>query len=178
MKTFKFPIYEFRPDKIFSGKLLRYNGGNWIDDDGEYDLAFICPQEQSYTYISLPDHFNIMWKWCRNMAWGLYVSKHPAGNAWHYMTKNGENWGNDLWDRDNHPNIKAGNSAGNKCCSLKGCASGGGRVEFNVIDETINAGLLRIANTKKIIKPPKIFKCCYCGEHDWRKEDNDNEIEL
>ncbi len=35
------PIYEFRPlPDFFNGAFMRYNGGQWIEDDGEYDLAF------------------------------------------------------------------------------------------------------------------------------------------
>lgn len=167
----EFPIYEFRPDKIDGAKnLLRYNGGNWINDDGEYDLAFISKERGFTFYVQVPYQKNQAWSWCKNMIWTAFVNKHPRGNAWHYMSKDGGNdvWGN--WDRNNHPNEIAAREASNKCCEIFSYANGRS-VEFNVSNETINSGLLRIVDTKEIIKPPKIFKCCYYGNHDWREEE-------
>lgn len=157
-----FPIYEFRPDKLTSNKLLRYNNGNWVEDDGEYDLAFIDFTTLNVYYVNLPYRKNLQWSWVKDGKWAAYVRKHPNGNAWHYMTKNGEKHIEDTWERDKHPNIIAGNLAMNKLSSIKGCANGNG-VEFNILDETINVGLLRILNTKKIVKIPENFNCIYCG---------------
>ncbi len=32
-------------------------------------------------------------------------------------------------------------------------------------------GLLRLRDSKEIVKFPDIFNCMYCGEIDWRKEE-------
>lgn len=62
-----FPIYEFRPpthychSSLYDGYpgLLRYNNGNWIEDNGEYDLAFVGYSEchaPVFWYVEIPDH--------------------------------------------------------------------------------------------------------------------------
>lgn len=171
MEQLLFPIYEFRPDKISGAtNLIRYNNGNWIKDDGEFDIAFVSMNQPLAFYVNMPYQKNLAWSWCKNMDWGAYVSKHPNGNAWHYMSRDGSNDIWEGWDRNNHPNEIAGRLAMNKCSETRGCANGRG-VEFNVSDETIKSGLLRLVETKEIIKAPKIFECCYCGKHDWAKEE-------
>lgn len=170
MEKYEFDVYEFRPEGIFSGGLMRYNNGNWIEDDGEYDIAFVCLEEQSYAYISLPYRKNLQWSWCKNMNWGAYVHKHPNGNAWHYMSKDGEKDILDSWDRDDHPNTKAGKVAGNYCADIKGCANGRG-IQMNMSDKSIEIGLVRNVKTKDVLVFPKIFTCIYCGNHDWKQEE-------
>lgn len=175
MNTNLFPVYEFRPDMFkdyYRGDLLRWNNGNPIDDDGEYDVAFITKNDVFVFMVELPYQKNILWKWCLGMRWGAFVSSHPSGNAWHYMLREGENeWGGD-WGRGKHPNSIAGDKAMSWLSSRRGCANGR-HVEFNVIDKTINAGLLRNAETKEVVTVPKEFNCMYCGKYDWKKEDAD-----
>lgn len=172
MNKLLFPIYEFRPDKISGAtNLIRYNNGNWIKDDGEYDIAFISMDMPFAFYVRLPYQKNLAWSWCKNSDWRANVSKHPNGNAWHYMSRDGSNdvWGE--WNREKHPNTIAGNMAMYKCCEMRGCANGRS-VEFNVNDKTIKNKLLRLVESKEIINPPKIFECCYCGNHNWESEES------
>jgi hypothetical protein len=77
-------------------------------------------------------------------------------------------WGN--WGRYYHLNVVAGDASMSKCSDLHRGASGR-LVEFNVIDPTMQGGLLRDVDTKEVVVIPDAFVCCYCGEHDWRKED-------
>lgn len=175
-QEFPFPIYEFRPDKILSGKILRYNNGLWTPDDGEYDIAFMSPDEVQYACVSLPYHLNLMWSWCLGGNWGAHVPEHPKENPWHYMTTDGNKWESPWSGRCLHPNIKVADEASTKLASMKSCANGNG-VNFNVLDKTIAAGLLRRVDTKEVVVPPKIFKCCYCGEHDWKQKEIEYEAE-
>jgi hypothetical protein len=59
----------------------------------------------------------------------------------------------------------------NKCCQLYSCANGGGP-EMQILDPYIKAGLVREQGTKKILTFPEKFKCMYCGEIDWKKEES------
>jgi hypothetical protein len=165
-----FPIYEFKPTELFSGKCLRYNNGLWTPDDNEYDLAFITLGDNFAFGVDMPYQKNLAWSWCKKMRWGAFVEKHPNSNAWHYMSKDGTNNFRGDWNRSRHPNVVAMDQAMHKMSSMKGCANGR-YVEFNPIDKTINANLLREVETKKIIKPPDVFKCVYCGDINWREED-------
>jgi hypothetical protein len=169
-KALEYPVYEFRPDHILTGEILRYNNGDWIPDDGEYDIAFVCLKQSLVTYFRLPHYNNLLWSWCKNMQWSAFVSGHPNGNAWHYMSRNGEkSWG-DNWGRDKHPNTIAGDKAMDFCARKMSCANGRG-VEMSVTDKTIDAGLVRDRETKTILTSPEIFKCIYCGNVDWKKEE-------
>lgn len=167
-------VFEFRPDKFNKSiEWLRWNNGNPIKDDGQYDLAFIANGKPFFIYVEMPYHDNILWKWCKGMRWRGSVNQHPDGNPWHYMLKeNNGSWDTgERWDRNKHPNEIAGNKAREFVAKRNGCANGI-PVEFNVLDETINAGLLRIVGVEQPIVPPKIFRCMYCGEHNWCKEEN------
>ena len=173
-----FPVYEFRPLEN-SGKWLRWNNGNPIEDDGEYDLAFISNQHgiPIVIYVYLPWKTNLLWSWAKNGRWGAYVDKHPDGNAWHYMTSDGLKTADGWWaDRSKHPNVIAGDLAMNWQSSRKGC-SNGEHAEFYINNPFIAAGLLRNAETKEVVKFPEIFDCYYCGKHDWRKEEKEELIE-
>ena len=162
--------YEFRP--LYEGEMLRYNGGDWIPDDGEYDLAFVCVNDPVVYGVDMPSYDNIFWKWCNNMQWMAYVKGHPNGNAWHYMRYDNSKDRGRSWDRKNHPNIIAHDSGMDRVAKAMGCANGRS-VDFNVTNDVIQAGLLRDADTKKIVKPPKTLKCCYCGEIDWAKTEKE-----
>jgi len=169
MNKLIFQTYEFRPIKQYMD-CLRYADGNWIPDDGEYDLAFVGKDDgfPMGIYFHLPYYTNIIWSWCKKGNWRANVIKHPRGNAWHYMLRPGKKtWGNS-WARDMHPNIIAENKAMDKCCSMYSCANGIGG-EFEINDPYIKNGLVRNKETKEVLVFPKIFKCMYCGNIDWEK---------
>src|SRR3990167_4399269 len=163
MKTLLYPVYEFRPIEV-PQQCLRFNHGRWTKDDGEFDLAFIGRHQKGYPealYVQLPYHKNILWKYCKNGNWGAFVSKHPQGNAWHYMLRKGsQDWGDGRKIR-NHSNSIAEEKALRKCASIYGCANGRS-VEFKIGDTTITEKKLREVVTKKIVSFPKMFNCMYC----------------
>ncbi len=161
-------VYEFRP--LSEGDYLRYAGGSWVKDDGQWDLAFVL-NKPTFIYIDIAYYEHLLWSWVKNGDWGAIDSSHPSGNAWHYMSSNGKDWGPIITDRYQHPNVIASRSAGDKCCSLYSGGSGGG-AEFTINDPYISAGLLRRRDTKEIVKFPDIFECIHCGSHDWRAEEN------
>lgn len=161
MKTHIDTTYEFRPP--YTGKLLRYNNGNWIDDDGQDDIAFVAKDEPYHFGVDIPYHTDIQWKYCEGMQWMRRVADHPDGNAWHYQSFSGnKTWGESYNERNRHPNVKASDLASSKCCELHGCANGR-FVEFNPYDETIKAGLLRDSETKEIMLVPDSIRCIHCG---------------
>lgn len=161
-----FPIYEFRPLNIRSGaEVRRYANGKWLKDDGEYDLAFteIGAGPPMYYYVMLSYRPNILWSWAKHGHWAGHVSRHPAGNAWHYQLKKGKKeWGRN-WERDNHPNIVAGTSGMAFVSEAVKCANGAGP-QFHIGDPYILAGQLRERDKKRIVQFPKKFICMYCGE--------------
>ena len=169
---YDFPIYEFRP--IYTDRpLLRYNDGNWIEDDGEYDLCFITADRAGAPmcyYVSLPYRKNILWSWAKDGNWGASVSRHPDSNAWHYMSKDGSKDINDSWNRDKHPNKLASEIGMSKLSKEHSCANGSG-VDFHIGDPYILVGLVREKKSKKVVVFPKEFKCIYCGSHDVFTED-------
>ena len=158
------PVYEFRPivENRHWGTLYRYADGRWIEDDGEYDIAFFG-SSMAY-FVRLPYHQNILWSWL-TCHWRENVSAHPKRNPWHYMLRDGAlDWGGS-WDRDQHENIKVGELAMRRCASIHRCANGTGP-EFNVNNEYMTQGLVRIRDTTEIVRPPDDPECMYCGL-DW-----------
>lgn len=156
------PVYEFRPlfgNEARGREILRYNGGLWTPDDGEYDLAFACLQV--VTYVDLPYQRNIVWQGTTG-HWSGFDADHPRGNAWHYMTRDGADIHRGRWPREAHPNKRAGDSGMSAMCSKYRSASGRG-VRFEDSDPTIKAGLLRERETKRVVTAPAIRVCCYCG---------------
>jgi len=166
-----FPVYELRPLPN-SGEWLRWNNGNPIKDDGEWDLAFmnVGNGPPIVIYVSLAYKTNLLWSWVKNGQWGIDVPEHPDANAWHRITTDGKET-NGSWDRDKHPNTIAGDKAMSWQSSRHGC-SNGRHAEFYINNEWIEAGLLRNKETKEVVVFPEIFDCIYCGKHDWRKEEN------
>ncbi len=159
------PVYEFRPTPAHScGVVLRYADGQWLADDGQFDVAFI-----SYgmgaplaLYVDLPFQRNIIWKGLTT-HWSGCIPSHPRGNPWHYMLRDGEaDWGGD-WSRDQHFNTRVGRSAMSKCSSINGCANGRGP-SFEQGDEYIVQGLLRERDSHLFVDPPSKLDCMYCGE--------------
>jgi len=167
-----YPVYEFRPLPT-NRKLLRYNNGDWIEDDGEYDICFITDDNNGAPfcyYVSLPYQNNQAWSWVDDGRWAGFISAHPNGNAWHYMSVNGDDNIRGHWNRDKHPNVLVQEKGSSKVCQKSGCCNGRG-VEFHIGDPYIIAGLLRERESKKVVKFPKKFKCIYCGIHDLSKID-------
>jgi hypothetical protein len=167
--AYTFPVYEFRPLPT-DRKLLRYNNGNWIEDDGEFDICFITDDPGvpfCYT-VKLPYRKNILWSWAKDGNWGAHVNKHPNGNAWHYMSRDGGSDISDSWERHNHPNIKIHDVGSKIVCDKRGACNGRGP-EFHIGDKYIQAGLVRERTSKTVVKFPKVFKCIYCGDHDLSK---------
>jgi len=163
------PIYEFRvPESMYRGKMLRYAAGDWSEDDGEYDVAFIGKGREHGSpmawYVDLHHHQNILWSWDGG-NWARHEPRHPGNNAWHYMLREGEtDWdGNNSWKRRNHPNSAVGDLAMSKRSSMSGCANGRG-LRFEIGDPFITAGLVREFETKKVVAFPEKFICMYCGE--------------
>ncbi len=168
--------FELRPLEPLT-QCYRYNGGNWIPDDGEYDLAFLGFDSSGFpvcVYLDIDGDKNIQWHWTKNGISGNHVAEHPNGSCWHYMLFPGKTDFDDGFDTFyNHPNNLAHDSASSVHSELlkNGCLNGRGP-DFYIGDDYIKAGLLRDANTKEVIKFPKIFKCMDCGDHDWFAEEN------
>lgn len=160
------PVYEFRPLPQHSGAMvLRYAGGEWLPDDGEWDIAFVsymgcAPYGLG---VNLPYQRNIVWSGLTT-HWRGHQARHPrGGNPWHYMLRAGQTeWGGD-WGRDAHLNTRAYEAAMNKCCSLNRCANGRGP-EFKLGDPYVAAGFLRDRETKEVVKFPEPPHCMYCGD--------------
>lgn len=156
------PTYEFRPlpDSFRPGYgIRRYADGQWVDDDGEYDIAFIA--DGVCLYFQPGYQRNIICSWLTT-HWSGGVADHPRANPWHYALRAGETeWGGP-WGRDSHPNERAGSAGMAKLCSECGCASGH-HVEFHADDPIIAAGLLRERDTKKVFDWPRGMICMYCG---------------
>lgn len=159
------PVYEFRPiEHHMRGTVLRYADGDWIPDDGEWDVAFI-------TYgmgaplglgVHLPQQRNIVWSGLTS-HWSAHNPAHPRGNAWHYMLRGGETQWGGQWLRDHHPNERAARAAMSKCCAINGCANGSGP-EFQDGNPYIVAGLVRERDTKAVVRRPAHRQCMYCDE--------------
>ena len=165
------PVYEFRPILHRNyGEMFRHNEGEWIIDDGEYDIAFSQPDDCMAYGFQVPSRPNILWSWIKNGNWGASVEGHPGNNAWHYMLRDNETKWGDCWNKRLHPNYIAFEKAMDFTCSRSRCANGRGP-EFHISDPYIDEGLLRLQETKEIVKYPKIFDCMYCGKINWRKEE-------
>ena len=158
------PVFEFRPlPGFFSGPFLRYAAGKWIEDDGEYDLAFasitgapIC------LYVEHGYRKNIISSWLDG-DWRAIEPRHPRGNAWHYALADGESeWGEGQdWSR--HENYRGGREGMNYLCSKHGCANGRAVDLAAADDPHVAAGLVRDRETKEVFKHPE-GRCMYCGD--------------
>ncbi len=175
MKAFPYSVYEFKllPNNKLNylgkpAKVQRYADGKWIEDDGEWDLAFAVSSECMAYHIFMPWKTNLGWQWdggnCTRRE-----PRHPNFNAWHYELTSGSKFRDwPSWDgefcRDKHPNELAGKVAMDYVCSLRSCSNGRGPDLFHIDDPYIKAGLVRVKETKEILKFPKTMKCIYCGE--------------
>lgn len=161
--TSLWPIYEFRPIVFRNyGTLYRYADGKWLEDDGEYDIAFYG---DSIAYgVQLPYRSNILWSWLTR-HWSSDEPLHRHGNPWHYALREGtDEWGRS-WGRDGHPNTQAHDAAVKACCSQFRCANGQGP-QFHLDDPYMTRGLVRERDTKHVVVPPTKPECMYCGL-DW-----------
>lgn len=160
------PVYEFRPlEGVLRGAVRRYADGEWIEDDGEYDLAFIASVGAPIClFVSLPYERNIEWSWL-TAHWTVPQPLHPRGDPWHYSLREGETkWGGD-WGSRQHPNALAGDSGMRALSSQHGC-SNGFHVDFDLADRTLKEGLFRDRDTKEVVTIPESPSCMYCGA-DW-----------
>lgn len=110
------PVTEFRYlPKDFTRDIRRYANGEWIPDDGEYDLAFIGFNNgfPMCLYVSHPYQKNIVYSWTTG-HWSEKQPLHKSLNAWHYELRPGTNKCGGAWNRDRHPNELACRSGVNK----------------------------------------------------------------
>ena len=154
-----FPVYEFRPLESVSH---RYADGRWLEDDGStYDLAFLSAARPPIGYaVSLPYRRSLLWSWT-DRGWQTSEPRHPRGNPWHYMARNGSRLGA-AWGRDSHPNTLAGRAAANENCRRFYCSNGRGP-DFVIGDRYIAAGLVRERETQRVLAFPEHLVCIYCG---------------
>lgn len=172
------PAYEFRPHMEWLRNssswprdvtdLHRFNDGQWVKDDGEYDLAFVSVDRGFCLMVEVPYQRNILWSWLTGPWWAGGPAAHPvyrrsiSPNPWHYMLRPGEKeWGGE-WGRDQHENRRAGEAGMSWVCSQRGAARGR-HVEFHLGDPHIAAGLLRRRDTKEVVIFPDPPVCMYCG---------------
>ena len=179
------PVYEFRPAPDWlrawgwaPGRgprdvpLYRYNGGNWIPDDGEYDLAFAnLDGPPLCLYIEMPYHRNVLWSWLTRSWRDSGPSAHPtyrgssSPNPWHYSLRPGaKKWGG-VWGRDRHENRLAGEAGMSWVSKQRGCANGR-HAEWKLDDPHMRAGLVRERVSKAVVIVPDAPECMYCGL-DW-----------
>lgn len=157
------PVYMFRPlPDALRGDIYRYADGKWIKDDGQPDLAFASPLDNTCLYVSLPCQRNIVLSWTTG-HWAAHEPRHPRGNAWHYALREGKtDWGG-AWDRESHENSRAGRSGVDFVCRQRG-SCGGSHIEMNPKDKHILAGLVFERDTRTRLVLPKDAVCMYCGD--------------
>lgn len=174
------PVYEFRPlPDIFKtawSPVRRYADGKWLEDDGEYDIAFIGRTPAPVClYVDYSYQKNILAGWTSG-HWSAFEKGHPRGNAWHYALRDGETeWGGD-WGRERHENSRAGRSGMDKMCSEHRCSNGWHVELSNPDDRHILAGLVRDRETKELFTFPSRLVCMYCGAEHTHKEPNEVEV--
>jgi hypothetical protein len=159
------PVYEFRPlpdafPRRWDQDVLRFADGQWLPDDGEHDIAFVS--DVFCLMVELPYQRNILWSWTTG-HWSSFEAKHPRGNAWHHMLRDGEaEWGGD-WGRALHQNRKAGDAGMNRQCGIHHSATGL-HVRFQLDDKHIAAGMVRERDSKRVLTFPAKPCCMYCGD--------------
>jgi len=159
------PVYEFRPEGYHEKReWRRYNGGQWIDDDGEWDIAFITKDLGAPIHLYFDPQYQqgILWSWLPGHWSSRGPNSHPNRNPWHYMLREGYTvWAGD-WGRSRHPNYRVSDMSSNELCQLYRCANGRGP-KFQIGDPWIARGLLRRQDTKEVVVFPESFNCMYCG---------------
>jgi hypothetical protein len=159
------PIYEFRPlPDFFSGPFLRYANGEWIQDDGEYDLAFVSTGYGApiCLYVAHGYRQNIVSSWIDG-SWTNFEPRHPRGNPWHHALCEGESEWGEGWDRDRHINGRVGREGMDYLCKKHRCANGRHVELVRANDPHVARGLVRDRDTKEVFKHPA-GRCMYCGD--------------
>ena len=167
--------YELRPlEGFFRGEVRRYADGEWLSDDGEWDMAFIGMANakedgtgNAFTYpcclmYDPPYYKNIIWSWLTT-HWTGVITEHPRGNPWHYSLRPGTAERGASAGRDRHPNYTAGRKGMSKMSTEHNCANGR-HAEFRAGNDIIGAGLLRRASDKAVVVVPDGRECMYCGQ--------------
>lgn len=158
------PVYEFRPlPGYFRGPFRRYANGAWIEDDGEYDVAFVSDGGAPIClYVEHGYQKNIVSSWL-DSHWRAIDPRHPRGNPWHYALAEGESeWGG-LWQRDRHKNERARRAGMAYLVSKHRCANGRSVDLVRANDPHVAAGLVRDRETKETFRHPT-GRCMYCGD--------------
>ena len=170
------PTYVFRPTPgnnltqvLGKGSWLRYGGGLWVEDDGEFDLAFVSMQTPVALGVKIPYRDNLEWEWMDMdvavAATGVENAEKSLIRPWHIQIHDPtKGWGEHHGigsERDSHPNEIAHRSAMDKCCQLHGCANGRGP-HFVLPDAWVEAGLLRITRYLLPILAPANPVCYLC----------------
>ncbi len=167
--------FELRPPEgFFRGEVRRYADGEWLPDDGEWDVAFIGMANaaedgtgNAFTYpcclmYEPPYYKNITWRWLTT-HWGSHIEGHPQGNPWHYSLRPGATeWGESI-PHGSHPNYIAGREGMSKMSAEHSC-SNGRHAEFRAGNDIIEAGLLRRVSDKAVVVVPDEPECMYCGQ--------------
>ena len=159
------PVYEFRPlPGYFRGPFRRYANGAWIEDDGEYDVAFVSDGLGApiCLYVEHGYRENIVSSWLDG-DWRAIEPRHPRGNPWHHALTEGESeWGEGR-ERSGHENERAGRRGMDYLCRKHGCANGRSVELVRAADPHVAAGLVRDRNTKEVFRHPE-GRCMYCGD--------------
>jgi hypothetical protein len=158
------PLLDYR-----NSKLLRYNNGKWMPDDGESDLAFVDQLNAVVYGVILPNYLNVIWSW-HDLPLTLSIvgeKYRPEVRGWHTQTtNNGEMIRWDDADRDKHPNQIAYKEAMDKCCELHHCASGHGVSltgdSYSETNSYYEQGLVYIKGIMQPVKRPDNPICYQC----------------
>jgi len=176
--------FVFRPLK--DNGWLRYAAGEWIEDNGEPDLAFVSKKGSfgpaRALYVHLPYYADILWKWM-----DYEILKHISGglNHWHYQVVNPEKGVNTYWhDRNDHINEKVGQLAWSKCRDIHSYVNGGGP-EIDTPNEYIDTGKIWILEEDKsltLLKTPENPECYLClngmaGHYELQRLDDTHSLE-
>jgi hypothetical protein len=171
------PLNNYNTD--FPTRTLRYASGEWIPDDGQFDLAFI--QGNFVLSVDLPNYSNLLWSWIDYDLTKKWLPEYLHRNikGWHEVTINntpldGEYRRFEFPNDDTHPNAIAHHSAMKKCCELNGYAIGigpsitnanHGDSKYSLADEYIKRGLLRIQRTNEPVVIPEKLECFLCANN-------------
>lgn len=159
--------YLFRPLEA-SGCWLRYAGGLWLPDDGEFDLAFVNADQPIALGVSLPSHEGVEWSWLDLAATraAIGVDEDARVDAWHTQVRDpAEGKGKDVpfggAIEQSHPNTQAFRAARDKSCELYHVASGRGP-HFVLGDPWIAAGLVHTF-VGEVVQQPETPACFLCA---------------
>jgi hypothetical protein len=173
----------FRPldnyNENFPTRTLRYANGEWIPDDGQFDLAFI--QGNNVLSVNLPSYSNLLWSWTDYDLTKKWLPEHLHRNikGWHETTIDNTPLSEEyvrfkFSNSDTHPNAIAHRSAMEKCCEIYHCANSSGTSitdanrginKYFPTDEYIKRRLLRIQRTNEPVVIPEKLECYLCANN-------------